>query len=90
VTGKQKVLHDVLVRVQSALEKADPELARSLLAEPPRRPDEPFGLEYIDRLMRALQERVDCGDLRRHPELPLLPKMIRTLRRLRAAAEEGR
>lgn len=78
----------IIVRLQSAVEKADPELARSLIEEPPR-PGEPFVREYLDRLMAALQERIDTGDLRRYPALRTYARMIPDLQILREAAEKG-
>lgn len=78
----------VLLRVQAEIQSVDPKLVRSLVAEPSR-PDEPFVFEYIDRLIAALQERVDRDDVRRDPSLPIYVVMIRNLGRLRAALEKG-
>jgi hypothetical protein len=79
----------LLSQLQASIERADPELARALVAEPPRRLGEPFVFEYIDRLIAALRERIDSRDLRRYPELPLYRQMIRNLRRLRAGVAKG-
>ncbi len=75
----------VLLRVQTLMASIDKELAESLVAEP-RRPDEPFVLEYMDRFIAALQERVESG----HPARRILLEMIGSLRVLRGIAEKGR
>ncbi len=87
---KPKKLAYILARLQSSVEQADPKLARSLVAEPPRRPNEPFLIEYLDRLITALQERLDRGHLCCDPALPIYAQMIPTLQRIRAAAATGR
>lgn len=66
--------------MQRIIRDADPELARSLVAEPPRDPDEPRLFEYLDRLLAALAERIaDPTQVASH-ELKLLLRYVRRLR----------
>lgn len=73
-----------LLKVQSMIQEIDPRLIRSLLVKPCR-PDEPFVLEYLDRFITAVQERMDSGRFRARRAMP----MIVALRELRDAWEEG-
>ncbi len=73
-------LEQLLRRMQRIIRNADPELARSVLAEPARNPDEPFLFEYLDRLMAALAELIaDPNEVARR-ELKVLLRYVRRIR----------
>lgn len=82
-------LLSLLIRLQSAVERHDPELAHSLIEDPPLYPDEPFLFEYIDRLIAALSERMEVPDIHRNLALPRVAQVIGYLQGIRAVAAEA-
>jgi hypothetical protein len=81
-------LRFLLIRLQSAIERVDPELARSVVEEPPLNPDEPFLFEYIDRLVAALSKKMDVPHVERDPALRFVTQIIGYLQGIRAVAAE--
>jgi hypothetical protein len=79
----------LLIRLQSAIERADEELARSLVAEPPLNPDGPFLFEYIDRLVAALSKRADAPHVCGAPALLFVAQAIGYLQGIRAVTAEA-
>lgn len=75
----------ILRRMQRSIRKADPDLARSLVAEPRRNPDEPFLFEYLDRLIAALTLKIaDPNQAARRQ----MKAVLRYVRRIRLTSAE--
>jgi hypothetical protein len=81
-------LRFLLIRLQSAIERVDKELARSVVEEPPLNPDEPFLFESIDRLVVALSKKMDVPHVERDPALRFVTQIIGYLQGIRAVAAE--
>ncbi|HYC89386.1 MAG TPA: hypothetical protein VEO54_09265 [Thermoanaerobaculia bacterium] len=68
----------------------DPEMARTLLAEPSRNPDDPFLFEYLDRFIAALMEMIANPYEVGRRELRLLLHYVRRIRVKSARQWDGR
>jgi hypothetical protein len=83
-------LEVILHRMQQIARNVDGEMARTLLAEPSRNPDDPFLFEYLDRFIAALTEMIANPYELARRELKLLLHYVRRIRVKSAKQWDGR